>query len=344
MKLKQPWIILIAVNIVFGLLFWFLSFTNYSIIGTIPDTLLPVVVGILAIVSLRIVKAGNKRQRFFITLAHLPSLIGSGLSILMAVIMFIPPFTLGALFRASEISHETLIQRAVSPDGMQTAYVYFRGVGAYSGGNGRIFVRVRSAFMPFFEKDVFYLSNSHADEESSDYLEWLDRDTLYIPETEEKVMASRIKLELPEFFIIPVFIVAALSMWVKEAMVETQQTAPVRDIPIFPGDISHDQSQYLKEEKTAFRSLNVVQQDVNTVEQWYEMILAKSPWQLVQINHHTFTESDVTYDRYCIQAVRESRGETQTYFFEFFGSENGPSDEVHINIGSPNPVTDACQK
>ena len=93
--------------------------------------------------------------------------------------MLVPPFTLGAFFAASEIAGETEIQRAISSDGTRIAYVYFRGVGAYSGGNGRIFVRVRHQILPLLERDVFYLPRSYADENSTNYLEWRDNNTLY---------------------------------------------------------------------------------------------------------------------------------------------------------------------
>lgn len=68
--------------------------------------------------------------------------------------MFVPPFTLGGLFAFDELAGEKQIQQIESPDGRLTADVYFRGVGAYSGGNGRVDVRIRDRFVPFLERDV----------------------------------------------------------------------------------------------------------------------------------------------------------------------------------------------
>jgi hypothetical protein len=39
---------------------------------------------------------------------------------------------MGGLFLLDEINNETMIQEVVSPDGQQTARVFFRGVGAYT--------------------------------------------------------------------------------------------------------------------------------------------------------------------------------------------------------------------
>jgi hypothetical protein len=125
----------------------------------------------------------------------------------MAVLLVMPPFTLGALFTIDEISHEKLIQQATSPDGSRVAQVYFRGVGAYASGNGRIYVRVKHRLLPFVERDVYHLHGSHADENTVEYLSWRDSDTLYISETDEALRVGVIAFRVPPVFATPVRLV-----------------------------------------------------------------------------------------------------------------------------------------
>ena len=74
---------------------------------------------------------------------------------------------------------------------MSLATSAFFGVGAYTGGNGHIYVRVKYRCFPIVERDIYYVDESFADEETDDYLYWLDDDTLYISETEEEVEVGR---------------------------------------------------------------------------------------------------------------------------------------------------------
>jgi hypothetical protein len=202
---QQRWRILLAMNLGAGVLLWFFYSTDFSWTGTIPDIAFPPLVAVMSLVSLLISKkAPSRRLRRATRLACLPSLIGGWLYILVAVLLIMPPFTLGALFMIDEISHEKLIQEAVSPDGSLVAQVYFRGVGAYASGNGRIYVRVKHRLLPVVEKDVFTLHGSHADENTADYLSWADGDTLYIPETQENVAVGTITWRIPNVFAIPV--------------------------------------------------------------------------------------------------------------------------------------------
>jgi len=331
------------INLILGLFLWFLFSTDYSLIGTITDILFPPVVGIIAIVSLAVNKTNSRRQRLLITLVHLPSIIGSGLYVLTVLLMLVPPFTLGAFFAASEIAGETEIQRAISPDGTRTAYVYFRGVGAYSGGNGRIFVRIRHQLSPLLERDIFYLSRSYANEDSTNYLEWRDNNTLYISETKQEIFIGVIEAEIPQVIALPYGIFRVLSTRAEQARVNQQRTIPVSDVPIYPGTIFSDQSQYLERENTVFRSFNIEQEDIEKVVKWYEKALSTLPWTLVKVDRYTETEPGLIHIRYCIQARRKVGDEQHTYYWEFMGSNN-LSRGVHVNIGSPNPITDTCNR
>ncbi len=335
--------VLVTVNLILGLFLWFLFSTDYSLVGTIPDILFPPIVGMIAVVSLAVSKTSGKRKRLLVTLLHLPSIIGGGLYILTVLLMLVPPFTLGAFFAISEIMGETEIQRAVSPDGARTAYVYFRGVGAYSGGNGRIFVRVKRRMLPFLERDIFYLPRSYASEDSANYVEWRNNNVLYISETKQEISVGIIETEIPQVIALPYNIFRILLAMAEQARVNQQQTIPVRDVPIYPGTIFSDQSQYLERQNTVFRSFNIEREDIERVVKWYEEVLSTPPWTLVKIDRYTETELGLTHIRYCIQAIRELGNEQRIYYWEFMGSAD-LSRGVHVNIGSPNPITDTCER
>jgi hypothetical protein len=201
----RRWWFLLVPNLCLGVVLWFFYFTDYSWSGTIPDIVFPPVVAVISFVSL--LAARNARNRSLsraARLACLPPLIGGGSYVLMAALLLMPPFTLGALFTIDEISNEKLIQEAPSPDGTRVAEVYFRGVGAYASGNGRIYVRVKHRLLPFVERDVYHLHGSHVDQDTTDYLSWSDSDALYIPETHEQVAVGMIGFQIPSVFAIPV--------------------------------------------------------------------------------------------------------------------------------------------
>lgn len=147
----------ILINLLVGLFLWFLFSTDYSLIGNLPDMLFPPLSAFVALASIAFVKTYIKECGFLITLVHLPSLIGGGLYILIALVLLVPPFTLGAIFTASEIANEIEIQRALSPDGSRTAYVYFRGVGAYSGGSG-VFLYESGTETFHYWKGIFFIA------------------------------------------------------------------------------------------------------------------------------------------------------------------------------------------
>ena len=208
---SRKWKVVIGVNLALGLILWFGYFTDYSLAGTWPDLLSPPIVGLVGFFSWRSAKnVPSEAMRRLHKLSSLPSIIGACLPVLLTVIMVIPPFTLGFLFALSEMGGETRIQRAISPDGSRIAEVYFRPVGAYSGGNGRIQVRVRHRWFPLVERDVYYLGRSYADEDTNDYLYWVDSGTLYISEKEQQVELGRIAFAIPSFLAIPARLIRVL--------------------------------------------------------------------------------------------------------------------------------------
>jgi hypothetical protein len=171
---RKRWIV---INLVLGGVLWFGFCTDFSWRGTLPDVLHPTLAAVVAWLSLMKEDKGadpSTRRRFI--WACMPSLLGGGCALLFMAPLLLNPLAL--MFRMSESAAETIIQSAISPDGTRIADVYFRPVGAYAGGNGRVSVRVRYLWLPFVERDVVYIGRSYADEDTYHYLEWTDSDTL----------------------------------------------------------------------------------------------------------------------------------------------------------------------
>ncbi|HWB02886.1 MAG TPA: hypothetical protein VG796_07680 [Verrucomicrobiales bacterium] len=164
-------------NLILGGMLWIGICTDVSWRGTLPDILYPFAVACVAALALLKGDKGTlPRARRLYKWACMPSIIGCSITLLSMASVVINP--LGLMFRLSEFSSETVIQSAVSPDGTRVADVHFRPVGAYSGGNGRVYVRVHYRWLPFIERDLVYVRRSYADETTHDYLEWRDADTL----------------------------------------------------------------------------------------------------------------------------------------------------------------------
>jgi hypothetical protein len=200
----------IIVNLALGTVLWFGYFTDYSLAGVVLDLAFPPAVGLVGLVSMLWLAArslADKRRGCLSALLCLPSFAGGCLPVALTALMILPPFTLGFMFAVDEMAGETRIQQAVSPDGSRVAEVYFRGVGAYSGGNGRIFVRVKPRWFPLIERDIYYLSRSYASEETEDYLHWIDDETLFISETGQEVKVGVIGFEIPSFLLIPILLI-----------------------------------------------------------------------------------------------------------------------------------------
>ncbi|MDY7040002.1 MAG: hypothetical protein SVX38_03985 [Chloroflexota bacterium] len=207
------WIpLIVTVNLVLGVVLWFGLFTDYSLAGTLPDLIFTPTVGLVGFISFVILLArvSIERKGCFAPLACLPSLIGGCLPVVVTLLLILPPFTLGFIFAMDEMANETRIQQAVSPNGFWIAEVYFRGVGAYDSGNGRIFVRVKPQWFPFVERDIYSLSKSYADENTTDYLCWIDDDTLLISETQKEIKVGIVDFEIPSFMLRLLFMLKML--------------------------------------------------------------------------------------------------------------------------------------
>jgi hypothetical protein len=219
----------------------------------------------------------------------------------------------------------------------------FGGVGAYSGGNGRIFVRTRCSIFPFIERDLFSLSHSDASEDSTNYVEWRGNNTLYISETGKEIPVGGIKAEVPVVVVIPYSMVRMIFAMVERDAVDQQKTVLVENIPVYPGNVFDNQLEFLKAGKTEFRSFRLDEKDIEHAKEWYEEAVTKGPWELIKVNRYTETRGRFVYIRYCIQAKREISNMRPIYYWELTGRSD-MSRGVQVTVGTPNPITDICKR
>ena len=138
-------------------------------------------------------------------------------------------------------------------------------------------------------------------------------------------------------------IMASLRAEAWNAQRERELSVPVSDVPIYDGTVTHDQSRYNEVRGTAFRSFNVPDSNPDDLVVWYKQVLSEPPWSLVRVDRYMVEESDITHVRYCIQAQRQTSDEAVIYYWEFMGRDDGLNG-VHVNIGTPNPITDTCAR
>lgn len=206
---KRSWKVILLINLALSLFLLLLSLTNLSLPGTWLNYAAPPILGMIALTLLLrfLLPPVTKKLRLLAAASSFPA-IGCGcLPSLLMLCMILPPFTLALMFAVGEMAGEQRIQSAVSPDRTRVAEVYFRGVGAYSGGNGRITVRVHARFLPFLEWEVYQRSKSYASEDSHDYLSWMDNRTLLISEDKQQVPANKFYFLPDPGWVVPIILV-----------------------------------------------------------------------------------------------------------------------------------------
>lgn len=199
---KNAWKINAGINLAIGLFYWFLSSTNISLAGSIIELLLPFVIMVFALVSKRWAVPADKKQEKILKLSRFPSIIAGLLNGVMIFIIFVPPFTLGGMFMAGELFSETIVQKTESPNGNMIGRVYYRGIGAYDGGLGRVQISVGYKWLPLFEKDVYYNGRSDLSEDAPEFFRWKDNNSIIAREN-GVVQLGGIEFCIPREFYIP---------------------------------------------------------------------------------------------------------------------------------------------
>jgi len=206
----HKWNIILFANLALGLILWFQLCTDFVWENLWLDLAYAPVVGIIGTTILLASRKLPMVSKWLRYVCCLPAVAGGLPAALLRIGIFIPPLTLGGMFWLDEQIGKTQIQAAVSPDGTRTAEVYFRGVGAYAGGNGRIEVYLKYNWLPFMKRYVYYLGKSYADEETTNYLSWHDNDTIYLSEKGEYVSVRGLQLRPPWMITLPIAIVRGL--------------------------------------------------------------------------------------------------------------------------------------
>jgi predicted membrane protein len=200
--------ILLLLNTALGIILWFGLCSDYSWDNVWGNFIFSPVVGLVGLVSVFIGRKSLTHQKKRVqSLLCLLSIIGGIPYLTLMILAIVPPFLLATMFWFDEQSSATRIQRVESPSGSQIAEVYFLPVGAYSGGNGRIEVHLKYKWLPFVKRDIFYLRVTHEDENTTNYLSWLDDKTLYIPEKDFKLNVNWIEWEMPSIISLPIGLV-----------------------------------------------------------------------------------------------------------------------------------------
>ncbi|MFA5794635.1 MAG: hypothetical protein WC980_06165 [Candidatus Brocadiia bacterium] len=185
----MPILILVWVNLVLGLMLWLGLCSDWSLPGTKLDIILFLVAcgsSVYLIIRLLLNKQLSSKKRWLYSLVCIPIFI----FIFPYLLLF--PFT---LFYASEVAGEQFVEQAVSPDGVTTASVYFRPVGAYTGGNGYILVRIKYRYFPLVERQI-YVRKTFEDEHGH-FIKWLDNDTMLALERNDVIKVGWIRFHRP---------------------------------------------------------------------------------------------------------------------------------------------------
>ena len=184
-----------------GILLWVGICSDYQWASTAANLLYPPAVGLAGWLSLRRCRSLPSAMRRRCRLCHLPAILGGAPYLLLWLLALFPLFWLGILFAIDEQANVSVIQHEASPDGRKVAEVHFFPVGAYSGGNGRIRVYLKYEGIPLIRREIYARRVSHANEETNDYLEWVDDGRIYITEAGATIEPGIIHWHIPDFVV-----------------------------------------------------------------------------------------------------------------------------------------------
>lgn len=186
-RLSPKVVVMVLLNLLAGGWVTLRFSTPYSLVGTWSDMVVDALCGVvvLGILMMGVHRVQTERARRLIRVSAVPGIVLAVFPLVLDLLLFVPPFTLDAMFYWSEVKAEGVIQESTTPDGDWTARVYFRPVGPYAPGSGRAYVKVVPRWLPFIEQDVYENRRSYADLEPEGYVTWLDNERLSVREAEQ---------------------------------------------------------------------------------------------------------------------------------------------------------------
>ena len=194
--------ILTVVNMMLAILLIFFHFTDYSLAGSVPDMIFPLLAGLVALGSWSIMRFGVAAPRTFLNTVSFWISIILGIFPYILLTIFAPIMLLGYMFIAQNNADDRVVQRVLSPNQKIVAEVTYHPVGAYTSGWGAYRITLSSTTIPFVERDIYRTSSNYRGTEST-FVEWVDNDTLYIPENDEIVEIGFAKFSISNLLILP---------------------------------------------------------------------------------------------------------------------------------------------
>jgi hypothetical protein len=339
---RQKWKLLVC--LMGGALFWLCDLTDYSLAGTWPSLVLPVVGTIAGVVALRAsgyIPRGAIRMLAKVAAA---ATLLEGTLIVGEVLLLAAISPAGVLLAAFAIFGEQQISAVVSPDGLRVAEEYYRGGGLLS--DGVVIVRVKYRMMPLLERDVY-----HGPSNTDEHVAWEDNDTLFIPNTTERVRLGLVKGKSSGSVQAAWGLLEGLAnsqRWLEEQRKQDEEMSrPLKVIPLYPGGIEYDYSGANMTTNGGFRAFDIKAPNSDEAAKWYKGALSKGEWSIVGTKRRETrgeTVSSVGEERLvynCIEALRRvADGTSKHYYWRFLWGEQSTSVRVIVETPDPPAVND----
>jgi len=168
---SRLWLALIGVNIVLGVVLWFMLTTDYSWDNKWANYSFPLIVGVIGVATW--FASRKERVTPLVALSGAPSMLGClGYIVLIPVIFF--------LMMAAGAPPDQPVQQTISPDGLKVAEAYVIPFRAEPYGGSQIRVRLKYTWLPFIKRDIkMALFGSVNPPNTTTYLIWKDNETIY---------------------------------------------------------------------------------------------------------------------------------------------------------------------
>ena len=189
LKIQRPsktvLIIMEVITSIIVSVFWFFDLRISNAIANYLFNLALAIGGFLLVIGVGKILVGKAEKvlSYLIALPIIAVSVSTLIKFAFTILMLIPPFTLGGLFYFDEMFNEKVVQTSISPDDKYIARVYYRAVGAYAGGQGRVEVAYSSTLMPFIERPIYYDGKTYfTEQDAKKYITWDDNNSIRINE------------------------------------------------------------------------------------------------------------------------------------------------------------------
>ena len=193
---------LVALNVILGVSLWFGMCSDYGWSHEAASAVHVVLAVALATWLRRRCLKGSVQRALAI-----PSLLAGWVAIAGAILMWVPPFTLGAMFAAAERAERRKVQELPTLNGSKMAIVHFQPTGAYAGGTGRILVEIAYPMVPGVRR-IVWGGKTYKDGQPGTFVEWLDNETIRVVEQKQELKPGWVEWRLPLLLRIPLWLLS----------------------------------------------------------------------------------------------------------------------------------------